>query len=216
MIGRQERASYPERFRISQDSQDDLGARLTAMPRLSDLTQRGGAGANGLAAHGRLSSIAREPWEDLNSIIWAVNPYRDSTKSLAAYIVEHAKKYFGMSSIRCRMEAPEEFPHWSLSSDVRHNLFLVVKEALTNIVKHSQASEGAVSLQSQNSTSLLIIRENGRGFSRADNCVCGNGLPNIETRSRAIGGRFELCEPVSAMNSNSSPAACQDQEESCL
>jgi signal transduction histidine kinase len=165
MIGRQQYALDHERFRISRDTHDDLGARLAEMVRLSNLTQRSGARANGLEVHvGRLSAIVREAWRD----------------------------HPGMTSIRCRLEAPEEFPHGSLSSDVRHNLCLVVKRTLNNIVKHSRTSEDAVGPQSKNSTLVLIAQDDLRGFWRADRCVCGNGLQNIQTRMRDIAGRFEL------------------------
>lgn len=193
MTGRQEWALDEDRLRIWQDIHDDLGARLTEMVLLGDLAQRSGARANGLEVHiGRLSAIARDALGDISAIIWALNPYHDCTNSLAAYIFAYAKKHLGMTSIRFRLEALEEFPHCSLSSDLRHNLFLVAKAALNNIVKHSLASDAAVSLQSENSTVVLIIGDNGRGFSRADRCVCGHGLQNIETRARDIGGRFEI------------------------
>jgi signal transduction histidine kinase len=190
---KQQRALDRERLRISQDIHDDVGARLTELILLSDLAQRSTARANELEAHiGRLSTVAREVARDLNAIVWAVNPHHDSTDSLAAYIFQYAKRYLDTASVRCRLEAPEELPHWPLAPDVRHNLFLVVKEALNNIVKHSRASEAVVSLEAANSTLLLTIQDNGRGFSPADSCACGNGLKNMQRRVRDISGRFEL------------------------
>src|SRR5262245_47248940 len=138
----QQRALNNERLRISRDIHDNLGSRLTEMILLSDLARRNTAKAQELEMHvGRLSNIAREVVRDLDAIVWAVNPKNDFLDNLAAYIFRYVEKFLGMTSIRFRVDVAEQMPHRPLSSEARHSLFLVVKEALNNIVKHSAATE---------------------------------------------------------------------------
>jgi signal transduction histidine kinase len=182
-----------ERLRISRDIHDDLGARLTEMVLLSDLAQRHRDRADQVEAHiGRLSAIAREVVRDLDSIIWSVNPRNDFLDSLGNYILSYAERYLGMAAIRCRVDVPEDLPHWPLSSHTRQNLFMVVKEALNNIVKHSKASEVRLQLRMDDSFITLTIEDDGQGFLGARAQARGNGLQNMEKRIRDLGGRFEL------------------------
>jgi signal transduction histidine kinase len=189
----QQKALETERLRISRDIHDDLGARLTEILLLSDLTRRKQSDPGEMERHAdKLSSAARDLVRNLDTIVWAVNPKNDSLDKLATYIYQYVEKYLEMTSIRCRFNVPDELPNCRLSSETRHNLFLVVKEALNNAVKHSGASEIGIGLQVGDSTLRISIEDNGRGFSPAASASAGNGLQNMERRMRDIGGRFEL------------------------
>jgi signal transduction histidine kinase len=189
----QKRALDNERLRISRDIHDNLGARLTEMILLTDLAQRNKSKSDELEAHvNRLSNVAREVVRDLNEIVWAVNPNNDFLDNLGAYIFQYVDKFLGMTSIRCRLDMLADLPHWPLSSEARHSLFLVVKEALNNIVKHSGATEVWVRLQTRNSELIFTIEDNGKGFSTLCLSGFGNGMGNMEKRVLDIGGRFAL------------------------
>jgi signal transduction histidine kinase len=189
----QQRALNDERSRISRDIHDNLGSRLTEMILLSDLARRDTDKAHALEMHvGRLSNIAREVVRDLDAIVWAVNPKNDFLDNLASYIFRYVEKFLGMTSIRFRVDVAEEMPHRPLSSEARHSLFLVVKEALNNIVKHSGATEVWVRARTEHGDLTFAIEDNGKGFSHRNGCEFGNGLSNMEKRVSEIGGRFAL------------------------
>lgn len=197
VTSKQQRVLDNERLRISRDIHDDLGARLTEMMLLSDQVKRDKSRADQVDAYvGRISDVAREAVRDLDAIIWAVNPKNDFLDSLGAYIFQYVEKYLGMTLIRCRLDADDELPHYPLPSEVRHNLFLVVKEAINNIVKHSGASEVWVRFKSENSALAITIEDNGKGFLAGENPRCRNGLQNMENRVRDIGGQFELMSQI--------------------
>jgi len=80
-----------------------------------------------------------------------------------------------------------------LTSEVRHNLFLAVREAMNNIAKHSQATEVWFRIQKQENNMAITIEDNGRGFVATDAVVAGEGLQNMRRRVEEIGGQFE-CE----------------------
>jgi len=74
---------------------------------------------------------------------------------------------------------------------MRHNLFLAVKEALHNIVKHAHASEVRINFLCHDGTLEINIADNGRGFDLSAP-VEGNGLTNIKARLANAGGDCEF------------------------
>jgi signal transduction histidine kinase len=97
--------------------------------------------------------------------------------------------------VRCRLEVPLQLPHWHITAEMRHNVFLSFKEALHNIVKHAGASEVVVFLNLDSSGFTLGLRDNGKGFDPAavsGRPGRGNGLKNMRQRLEKLGGRYEL------------------------
>ena len=82
-----------------------------------------------------------------------------------------------------------EIPIIPIVSDIRHNLFLVTKEALNNLVKHSGASEARVKLALDAGVLEIAISDDGRGCD-FEECASngGNGLNNMRERMAACGG----------------------------
>jgi len=110
-----------------------------------------------------------------------------------------AQELLGHANIRCRLDVPVDVPAWPLTAEIRHNLFLAFKEALTNVVKHAGATEVRISLEVRAHEFVLALRDNGRGFDRNQppssvdgRIASGNGLRNIEGRVARIGGRSEM------------------------
>jgi signal transduction histidine kinase len=182
-----------ERSRIAQDMHDELGARLTEIMLVSDRAQEmknEGDGEKIGSFLGKISTLARSVVGNLDTLVWTVNPRNDSVDKLATYICEYAQSFLEASTIQCRFDVPHDLPHSALSSEVRHNVLLTVKEALNNAVKHSQATEILLRLQMKEDGLIIAIEDNGRGFEPA--AASGNGLQNMEKRMRNMGGRFEL------------------------
>jgi ligand-binding sensor domain-containing protein/signal transduction histidine kinase len=187
----QQHAVEKERTRIAQDMHDDLGIRLTEILLLGNLASA--SNVDGVKEHvSKMTNVARDVVRGLDAIVWAVNPKNDSLDQLALYTCEYLEKLLGMTSIRCRLNVPDELPDQSLSADIRHNLFLVIKEAVNNMVKHAQATELRFSLQVTGSILSIAIEDDGRGFPIAENSSRGNGLQNMEKRMKNVGGKFEL------------------------
>jgi signal transduction histidine kinase len=186
-----------ERLRISRDIHDNLGARLTEIILLSDLAQRSTARGAEVETHvGNLSKIAREVVQDLDAIVWAVNPKHDFVDSFATYLCQYVERFLGVTPIRFRFDFSHDLPHLPLSAETRQNLFLVAKEALNNVAKHSGASEVWVRVNLEDGWLKLEITDNGRGFQTAVQLERGNGLGNMEDRIKNIGGRSELISHV--------------------
>jgi signal transduction histidine kinase len=95
--------------------------------------------------------------------------------------------------VNCRLELPVELPPFSLAAETRHNLFLMVKEALNNALKHSGASKVRVGVTVENDSMQIIVEDNGHGFDAgALGDRTGNGLQNMRKRIESLGGQFEI------------------------
>ena len=138
----QQAALDKERARIAKDLHDDLGTRLTKIVLLSGLAQRDRALPEKAVEHLRkLSTAARHVINALDETVWAVNPRNDTLAHLINYIGQFAVEFLKTAEIRCRIDLPERPPRCIVPAAARHNLFMAVKEALNNIVRHSNATE---------------------------------------------------------------------------
>lgn len=183
-----------ERARIAKDIHDDLGASLTLIAVLGDLAKK----EKDASRIEKMSATAREAVSSLDEIVWAVNPRNDTLAHLIDYTGQFATDYLRDAGIRCLLDVPDQMPSREVQANVRHNLFLVVKEALQNIVKHAHATE--VWLRVNAESGLRIeIEDNGCGFDPSQNSpVNGNehpwadGLRNMRQRLSEIGGNCEI------------------------
>ena len=196
-----ETAVERERARIAKDIHDDLGASLTEITILSELAQNSGIPpAQAQADVRKIGVKARSLTQLLDEIVWALNPKKDTLDNFVTYACTFAQDYLSVGKVQCRLEVPSEVPLVPLSSDVRHSLFLVMKEALRNVLKHAGATEVNLRITTDSSAFVLSIEDNGKGietnrlraFIEASNGH-RNGLLNMRQRTESIGGQFEIC-----------------------
>jgi signal transduction histidine kinase len=206
----QQHAIERDRARIAQDIHDDLGAGLTQITLLSELARRepGDPGAQ----LERISRAARQLTRAMDEIVWAVDPQHDTLNGLMDYVSAFAEDFLRVAGIRCRMDLPSVLPARRIEAELRYNLFLAVKEALNNVVKHAYATEVWLRLRVEGSGFTLMVEDNGRGChsigngngnvngngshvkseAGQDRLAAGLGLPNLKKRLRAVGGRCTM------------------------
>ena len=181
-----------ERLRISQDMHDAVGGILTRVSILSDLGQSQADGPTAPQQFERIGNQVRAAVVALDEIVWATNPKDDNLPRFAEYVGRFADECFENTPVRCWQEMPTDLPKLPLRSDVRHNVFLAVKEALNNVLKHSGANEVWLRLQLVEANVCVEIEDNGRGFTPERATPGGNGLGNMNSRLAECDGRAEL------------------------
>ena len=191
----QERALERERARIAQDLHDDLGSSLTRISLLSDLAKADKDSPNLVETHAqKISQSAGQTVRALEEIVWALRPGSDSLQSLIEYITHFATELFEGDTTHCRLDLPHDLPSKALPPEMRHNIFLVVKEALTNALKHAHARE--VYLHARASADSLEIRveDDGCGFDPEVTKARARrqGLGNMTRRAEAMGGTLTV------------------------
>jgi len=191
----QQHALEKERARIARDIHDDLGSSLTRISMLSELAEADKTNPAEVETHVRkIAASARETVRSLDEIVWAVSPEHDTWNSLVGYLSEYAREFFNGTSVLCRLEMPVELPAYPLPSEVRHSLFLVIKEALNNSLKHARAHEVRIRVSEHGSAITLTITDDGCGFEPANDSAVhhGHGLKNMRGRVGNLGGQFRI------------------------
>jgi len=187
-----------ERLRVARDLHDELGANLTRIKLLSERIEREAGASVNVISHARLISRAsRELAESLDGIVWAVDPRKDRLEHLGSYLIAYAEEFLGCAELRFRFEMPAVLPEIPLSAKVRHSVFLVLKEALNNVVKHAQANEVRLGLSVRDGCLEFAVSDDGRGFDTRGPSSGRSGLENMRRRLAELGG---TCEIASASN----------------
>ncbi|GAA4320000.1 ligand-binding sensor domain-containing protein [Flaviaesturariibacter amylovorans] len=188
----QQRALEAERNRISRDMHDEIGAGLTHIALLSELLQAQQKPEPDMRRDvATISSAARRLVRNMGEIIWTLHPQNDSLENLLAYMREQVQEYFEPFDIDLSIRFPNPVPVIRLSNEERRNLFLVVKEALHNALKHSGATRISLEASIAGSELRFVVSDNGKGL-REKVRTGANGLRNMEKRMLDIGGAFAL------------------------
>jgi signal transduction histidine kinase len=192
-IGQREHAEQlrivqEERTRIAQDLHDDLGSSLTEISVLASV---------GLRSHeiipatrGLFEAVnekSRHLVSALDAIVWAIDPKENTLQSLVDYLAGYVENYLATTGITVRFKLPSEVPLATLEGKQRHEVFLVVKEALHNIVRHAHASEVQFEMTVVESGLGIGLSDNGRGFDTSLTSG-GYGLKNFAKRMAQLGG----------------------------
>jgi signal transduction histidine kinase len=178
---------------VAQDLHDDLGAGLTEISVLGKQARsRSVADAQRGAYLAQMDDRAREMVGALDEIVWAMSPAQDSLGSLVSYFCLHADRFLGVANIAWQLDGAGGLPDVPVNSLCRHELFLAFKEALTNIVRHSGATEVRLGFQIENGQLHVTVADNGRGIAPDARTKHTDGLTNMRARMEKLGGRFEL------------------------
>ena len=189
------------RTRIATDLHDDIGASLTQIAILSEVARQQNLKGNG-GAMAPLKSIAaasNELVETMSDIVWAINPQRDHLQDLIQRMRRFASDLLPAKGVAFDFEAPALAPEIPLGANPRREVFLIFKESLTNIVKHSEATQVKIALSFSREVLTLKIEDNGKGF-QTDKLSAslfaeekgGTGVISMRKRAAEMQGKFAI------------------------
>ncbi len=128
----------------------------------------------------------------LDEIVWAMNPKHDSLSSLVSYLCLYADRLLKLANITCQLKGTVNPPDHAISSVNRHEIFLAFKEAITNVIRHSGATEVRLGARVIGNRLRFSIADNGRGLPPGAGTRGRDGLANMRERLARMGGRFEI------------------------
>lgn len=179
-------AQQDERSRISADMHDELGSGVTAIRLMSELAKRR-LPEQSVPEIEKISTSAGELMDKMNTIIWSMNATNDSVANLVAYMRAFAIELFESSSMLCKVYVPENIPDIEISGEKRRNVFLVVKEALNNALKHSRSERIEIRIFLEEEL-RVEVHDFGQGIQTEKMRQFSNGLTNMQRRMESIGG----------------------------
>jgi len=169
---------------------DDLGAGLSRIKFLSETIGIKKQQQQPIEDEiGKIRQYSHDMIDKMGEIVWALNEKNDSLSDLLSYTRVYAMEYLSQNGITCNVEVPDHFSTSFVSGEFRRNIYLTVKEALHNIVKHSQATSVIIKIH-VNDRLEFSLKDNGVGFDKNNIRPFSNGLTNMENRIKEINGEF--------------------------
>jgi signal transduction histidine kinase/ligand-binding sensor domain-containing protein len=184
-------AQETERARIARDLHDDLGASLTEISLLAGLSAEEAPDGPHRQSLETIAARAQTVAGTLDEIVWAVDPRHDTSASLVEYLSSWGQEFLGRAGIHLRLDIPRDLIDFPMEAERRHALFLAVREALHNIIKHSGASMAWLRMKSTPQSLIVVVEDTGKGFAPAS-IKRGNGLENYRERMKTCGGTVSL------------------------
>jgi signal transduction histidine kinase len=140
----------------------------------------------------RAYEVALDTLREARRSMWTFA--REATGNIdpAASLTLAAKQMFNDTPVQCELSMQEQ--PFNLSSRIRFELLRIGKEALTNVLKHSQATRVQMELAYSERTLQLSVMDDGRGFVRgpAGGVQPGYGLTSMQQRAEGLGGKITI------------------------
>jgi signal transduction histidine kinase len=195
------------RQKISRDLHDDLASNLSAVSLFAGSlkgTQKNYSKQTEII--NKLERIITEAQQSLTEIVWSVTPQNDRLDNLIEKIRSYSKNLLSTANINVKMEIESKLENREITHEFRRNIFLIFKEALANIIKHSQAKNVIISFHDGGSQFIMTIKDDGVGLSNKEFRLSvntdnndlrkkesgGNGLKNIISRAEELNAKLEI------------------------
>lgn len=179
------------RLRLARDLHDDLGSNLARLAILGEVAQRDPSRAATVLVD--VSTTARRLVETLGEVVWLVDPRKDDLASVIGMVAAHGQEVFDPKGVVWTCSVPREAAEVRLSAGVRKELYLILKEAVTNAATHSQCARAALTVEVGAEALRIDVHDDGRGFAaETHEQNGGNGLSNMQARAETIGAELHV------------------------
>ncbi|MFI5180936.1 MAG: two-component regulator propeller domain-containing protein [Thermoanaerobaculia bacterium] len=181
------------RTRIAEDLHDDIGSNLTRIAILSEIARRNVGEGEVATVLGRIAETARALVGSMSDAVWSIDPKQDDLRNVVARMRAFATDVLDGKGIVWTFDAPAE-PGARLAPEIRRELFLVFKEAVTNVARHSGARTATLKLELGADRVVFGIADDGKGIEVEpardldSSLQRGRGLLNMQVRARRMGG----------------------------
>jgi len=176
-------AQEEERKRIARDLHDGIGQSLLLIKKQMDLNQQ---------ATNENRELITETLEEVRTISRDLHPIQLEKFGLTAVIHEAIDRVSRSTDIFMTKEIEDINGLFSMKENI--NVFRTVQEALSNMVKHSEATAGKVTIKKLNDEVSIVVQDNGIGFNQEVQMVISKslGLRTMNERISSLGGNLKI------------------------
>jgi ligand-binding sensor domain-containing protein/two-component sensor histidine kinase len=179
------------RNKIASDLHDEVGSSLTRISIYSDLLQAESMREENKGYLRNINDLSREVVSTMSDIVWSIDNRSDTMGALIMRMKDLATEVLQAKNIELDFKVSAIHDDTTLDPAQKQNLYLIFKESINNIVKHSGSTKVAVGIGNEGVEFIMTIKDNGKGF-RHNGQAKGNGLRNMQRRATAIGGTFQI------------------------
>ncbi len=186
----QQQKHLSERMRISSDLHDEIGSTLSSIAMYSTFAKQKPAEVPHILEE--ISNSSQEMIDDMNDIIWTINPLNDSFKKIIERLRNYSSGMAQTKNIMLHFDSDDELYDIALSMEHRKNIFLICKEAINNAVKYSDCKNLYVKFVKKQKVLFAEVSDDGNGFETTNNGE-GNGLKNMRKRAADMKAKISIC-----------------------
>ncbi len=199
------------RTRLSADLHDDIAGNLSSIAMFGKIVQDEAAAAGEKKSAGsemlkRMIVLSQESVTSIREIIWAIDPQPETIHDLLLRVHDLAVNACRAQNMILKFDAPpqEQLPPRNLSPEQRKHLWLLLKEAVNNAIKHSGATELAIFASFKTGNLNVSIIDNGSGLDGATGSTkfSGKGLGTMKARAEQLNGSFGMLSDESGTTVN--------------
>ncbi len=180
------------RTKISSDLHDDVGSILTGLAMQTEIMEHTAEGTN-KDRLGRISELSRSAMSRMRDAVWAMDSRKDKWSALRDRMNEFASETLEIQEINYTINFDGINLEEQIKADIRQNIYLIFKEAVTNIVKHSTANKVDVVLSKKGKVLELMIHDNGNP-KKKKSVSTGLGMSNMKMRAEQINATLSIHE----------------------
>lgn len=181
-----------ERKKLARDLHDGVGQSLAALKLILGLAKKQINDNDGLLLNmEKASKLAETSIVEMREVLNNLNPKILEEKGLAEAVRLLVQKVNELDNITCNFIIEDELP--SIDDTIALNIYRVLQEALTNVIKHSKAENVFINISYNEEKKLSVFKvvDDGIGFQISENDM-GLGILSMEDRVKMLGGRFEV------------------------
>ncbi len=179
-----------ERRRLARELHDETGQALTSILLGLRAVEEAGSHEDMGAAAANLRELVVGTLQDVRRLAVQLRPKALDDFGLVAAVERLVQTFSEASAIRVDLEA--QLGEERLPAEVETTLYRIVQEALTNIVKHADASRVSILLVRRTGTATVVIEDDGQGFDPAELRDGGLGIIGMRERVELHEGRLTL------------------------
>jgi ligand-binding sensor domain-containing protein/two-component sensor histidine kinase len=182
------------RLQISRDLHDELGSSLTGIAIRSELLKEKINIKEKDKVLDEIAEQSRSAVDSLSDIVWAIDSRNNSIQNLSNRIKNVLYFLLKPLNITYTFETLEEQKPLYLKQDHRQHIYLIFKEAITNIAKHSNATHVLVTITREKDKIKIEIKDSGTKVFKNDTKLNGNGIKNMRMRAKKINAELRINE----------------------
>ena len=184
--------------RLASDLHDDIATNLSSIAMFSQIIQDESKKSNVISPMmnqlmEKITAMSQDSVSSIRDIIWAIDPKQETIYDLLLRARDSFIMHCRAKNIDFNLDLPEkeQLPKQNLAPEERKNIWLLIKEAVTNSIKHSCATEIALHAVYKNHTINIIIIDNGKGFDTSAG-YSGKGMNTMKKRAENLGGEVTV------------------------
>jgi len=182
------------RQKISRDLHDEIGSTLSTIS-INSLVAEKLAPDHKPELIPVLRSIgesARSATDNMSDIVWAISPNNDTFHDIMERIQIFAFSLLDSRNIKLQMDIPESLESIPLDMQQRKNIYLILREAIHNVAKYSQAKNCLIKGTVNQKMINLQVNDDGKGFDNVNSSLGGNGFINMQQRASELNAQFHI------------------------